>query len=61
MSKEERDKLINELNEISPNIELDAQVKKRALEIAKILVADYMGKNKERDSQPGEVKSTPVG
>ncbi len=44
MSKEERDKLINELNEISPRIELDEQVKKRALEIAKVLVADYMGK-----------------
>lgn len=44
MDKAERDKLINELNEISPRIELDEQVKKRALEIAKILVADYMGK-----------------
>ena len=54
MDKAERDKLINELNEISPRIELDATVKARAMEIAKILVADYMGK--ERDSQPGEVK-----
>lgn len=58
MDKAERDKLINELNEISPRIEIDAQVKARAMEIAKILVADYMGKNKEMDSPPGEAKST---
>lgn len=45
MDKAERDKLINELNEISPRIELDELVKARAMEIAKILVADYMGKN----------------
>ena len=46
MDKAEKDKLINELNEISPRIELDAQVKARAMEIAKILVADYMGKKR---------------
>lgn len=44
MDKAERDKLINELNEISPRIEIDTQVKARAMEIAKILVAEYMGK-----------------
>ena len=47
MDKAERDKLIEELNEISPRIELDEIVKARAIEIAKILVADYMGKNGE--------------
>lgn len=45
MDKKERDKLIYELNEISPNIENDEKVKERAKEIAKILVADYMGKD----------------
>ena len=46
MDKAERDKLINELNEISPRIEIDAQVKARAMEIAKMLVAEYMGKKR---------------
>jgi hypothetical protein len=41
MDKKEARKLIDELNEISPKIEIDPEVKKRAVEIAKILLKDH--------------------
>ena len=41
MDKEEARRLIDELNELSPRIEHDPEVKKRAVEIAKILLKDH--------------------
>lgn len=42
----DREKLIQELNELSEN---EQQNKQRMLEIAKILVADYYGYTKNKD------------
>lgn len=41
MDKEKARELIDELNELSPRIEHDPEVKKRAVEIAKILLKDH--------------------
>ena len=41
MDKEEARRLIDELNELSPRIEHDPEIKKRAVEIAKVLLRDH--------------------
>jgi len=56
MDKKEARKLIDELNEISPKIEIDPEVKKRAVEIAKILLKDHYWYLPRKDEEWNIVK-----
>ena len=56
MDKEEARELIDELNELSPRIEHDPEVKKRAVEIAKILLKDHYWYLPRKNKQWNNVK-----